>query len=426
MAQEGDYMAYLDAAEAVDTAVAPALDTETTAGNDEADDNNETETVADVADAPDDAVKPYSERTKYVAVVESDVDEQSGAAAELSRAEIRQVTAELRREAVKNLPHGKYNIMTSETVIAQGSATLIECHEENCVIALGSKIGADYIVRGTISKLETTYTLTVEIYETEDGNLVAQSDPVRADNIRELVENAAPACAAMYRAFVEANTPAPAPAPPPPPVPAATAPAAPESPQKPGIISIGLGGLLAGEYGGGIEWPAGERVNMPATVAGLYLFVDAAYAELSIGYRAGGGKWESKNTVNPQSAPDMTRSHLNIGLSVKYPSKLFPIIGIDYAAATSGKIKYPNKGDEYDFDGANNQPEISALSSLWFKFGGGIDIALSPKIYLRAELLYGLRAANSFEEYCAENAQPGVTAMGGQAVDFKIGVGLKL
>jgi len=142
---------------------------------------------------------------KNVAVVETDIDAQSGASDEWNPAEIRQVTAELRREAVKNLPLGKYNIMTSETVYAQGSAVLEECADENCVIALGSKIGADYIVRGTLSKLRTMFTLSVEIYETENGNLVASSDPVRSENIVELVEKATVVCADMYKTFLNAQ-----------------------------------------------------------------------------------------------------------------------------------------------------------------------------------------------------------------------------
>jgi hypothetical protein len=81
---------------------------------------------------------------KYVAVVETGVDASFGASAKLTRAEVRQITAELRKEAVNNLlPQDKYNIMTSETVIAQGGAVLEECAEENCVIKLGSTIGRD-------------------------------------------------------------------------------------------------------------------------------------------------------------------------------------------------------------------------------------------------------------------------------------------
>ena len=142
---------------------------------------------------------------KYVAVIETEVDAASGVSADLSAAEVRQITAELRREAVKNLPNGKYNIMTTETVYAQGSAVLEECAEENCVIALGSRIGADYIVRGTVSKFKTWLTLSIEIYETENGNLVASSEPIRSENAAELLMLAAATSADMYKAFVDSR-----------------------------------------------------------------------------------------------------------------------------------------------------------------------------------------------------------------------------
>jgi hypothetical protein len=80
---------------------------------------------------------------KNVAVVETEIDAQSDVSAKLNRTEIREITEVLRREAVKNLPRNKYNIMTTETVIAQGGAKLEACAEENCVIALGSRIGAE-------------------------------------------------------------------------------------------------------------------------------------------------------------------------------------------------------------------------------------------------------------------------------------------
>jgi len=147
------------------------------------------------------ATKKSTASIKYVAVVETEVDPASGASAELNSAEVRQLTAELRREAVKNLPNGKYNIMTQETVMSQGGAVLEECSDENCVIILGSKIGADYIVRGTISKFQTMFTLTVEMYETENGTMVASSDPVRSENIMGLLEKTAEVGGNMFRMF---------------------------------------------------------------------------------------------------------------------------------------------------------------------------------------------------------------------------------
>jgi uncharacterized protein (TIGR02145 family) len=109
----------------------------------------------------------------------------------------------LRREAVKRLPRGRYNVMTVETVQAMGEAMLAECAEENCVIALGSKIGADYIVRGIISKFRSMLSLTVELYETEYGNLIASAEAVRSADIEKLLEKGTAACAEMYKKFAE-------------------------------------------------------------------------------------------------------------------------------------------------------------------------------------------------------------------------------
>jgi TolB-like protein len=156
------------------------------------------------------AAKPNNEgsssqkiKVANVAVIETEMDIQSGVNKELTKAEVREITAELRRQAVKNLPKSKYNVMTEATVQAQGAAVLEECFQENCLITLGSKIGADYIVRGTISKFQKRFTLSVEIYDTEDGNLIVSSDPVRSESIDKLLDASASACADMYKTFIE-------------------------------------------------------------------------------------------------------------------------------------------------------------------------------------------------------------------------------
>jgi len=140
---------------------------------------------------------------KYVAVVETDIDAASGASAALNPAEVRLITAELRRQASENLPSDKYSVMTSETVMSMGGAVLEECSEENCVISLGSKIGADYIVRGTISKFQTKFMMTVEMYETDNGTLVITSEPIRSENIEGLLDKTSAATSNMYRKFLE-------------------------------------------------------------------------------------------------------------------------------------------------------------------------------------------------------------------------------
>jgi len=142
-------------------------------------------------------------QVKNVAVVETQIDARSGAAAAMTSVEVALITTEIRREAVNNLPRSAYNIMTSKSIQAQGGAGLAECADENCVITLGSKVGADYVVRGIISKFQTKLTLSVEMYEIESGTLVASSNPIRSEKPVELLEMAAAACENMYRKFVD-------------------------------------------------------------------------------------------------------------------------------------------------------------------------------------------------------------------------------
>jgi len=348
---------------------------------------------------------------KYVAVVESDIDEQSGASEKISRADVRLVTAELRREAVKNLPANKYNIMTSETVIAQGGAVLEECADENCVISLGSRIGADYIVRGTVSKVESKFTLQVEMYETENGNLVASCEPVRSESIGELIEKAAAACGNMYRTWVATQK---------------------SQESESAMIrfvrssSIGGGAFFTSDLGGGFEYGNGEKVTTPYYGGGAYLFIDVRYAEIFVGYSMGGGYWKSADVrIRPDRLPDMQRSYINVGIFAKYPIgegsvKFFPLLGIDYESSISGERVYDN-GDKAATE--------ESTSAAWFKVGGGVDVGLGDRAYLRLELLYGVRTANEFENVWkdeeAERTGLMVNAKLGHGVAVKVGVGVK-
>jgi len=137
-------------------------------------------------------------QVKHVAVVETEIDP----TAKINKAEAMEITATIRREAINNLPRGKYNIMTTETIMAMGGAVLDKCGEENCVISLGETIGADYIVRGIVRKIGTKLSLTVEMHEIDRGMLIALSDPARAEKIEGLLDKAAAACADMYKKFL--------------------------------------------------------------------------------------------------------------------------------------------------------------------------------------------------------------------------------
>jgi formylglycine-generating enzyme required for sulfatase activity len=153
------------------------------------------------------AVTPATAGVKYVAVVETEIDMNPAEAAKLERSEVRLITDELRSTAVNALPQDRYSVMTTETVMAQSGPVLSECAEENCIITLGSKIGADYIVRGKLGKIGTLFTLSVSMFDTEDGFLVGTSKAIRSEKLVDLLEKAAGACADMYKKLAIAQNP---------------------------------------------------------------------------------------------------------------------------------------------------------------------------------------------------------------------------
>ena len=200
------------------------------------------------------------------------------------------------------------------------------------------------------------------------------------------------------------------------------------APRKTGM-SAGVGGVFASDFGGGVRWKSGEQLKMPYIGGGAYLFFDAIYAEAFVGYSVGGGKWASDNAKEEPLPEDAQRTSLNVGAFGKYPVidlgsvKAFPLLGIDYDMSMSAKLKLAN-GGEYVFDGGNGRHAASALSALWVKFGCGADFDLGETLYLRAELLYGVRMANSAENEDAKISGGGTT-LPGHGLTFKAGAGVK-
>jgi len=190
-------------------------------------------------------------------------------------------------------------------------------------------------------------------------------------------------------------------------------------------LSIGGGGFLTADLGGGIAWGNGEYAAMPHSGGGGYVFFDAFYAEAAVGYCADGGRWES---ASASDLPYARRASVNIGVFAKLPFILgrttwYPVLGVEWAASISGKLTYDD-GTEYVFDEANGRMAANAMSALWVRFGAGIDFGLGQSIYLRAELLYGVRTAHEFEINDAADRN-GDTRLG-HGPTVKIGVGINL
>jgi hypothetical protein len=140
-----------------------------------------------------------------VAVINTEIDPAApGLQKELNSAELRYITQEIRRQARSNLSQD-YNVMTELAIMAQGDAVLQECADENCVVAFGEKIGADYIVKGTISKFRNSFVLSIEVYETRRGMLVASSDPIENADVAQFIPEMRRITPALFKKLADSS-----------------------------------------------------------------------------------------------------------------------------------------------------------------------------------------------------------------------------
>jgi hypothetical protein len=162
-------------------------------------------------------------------------------------------------------------------------------------------------------------------------------------------------------------------------------------------INWGVGGFIGGDFGGGVKGTISNSAGsgsvtaeMPYFGGGAYAFLDSTYLEGTFAVYGGEGKYKVTGEVNGQQLPessetDVAYTNLNVGLFVKYPIKLdksfslFPLLGAEYNSCL-----FANENEKLIQDS-------DYFSTTWFKFGGGLDVALAEKVYLRFEALYGLR-----------------------------------
>ena len=106
----------------------------------------------------------------FVAVLETVAPDSA-----IAVSECRFLTDELRSQAGVALPpYMGYTIMTRENinVMLPPGKSLEEC-EGTCIAETGKNIAADYVAQARVGKFGTKLTLTVELYETASGKLLA-------------------------------------------------------------------------------------------------------------------------------------------------------------------------------------------------------------------------------------------------------------
>jgi len=146
-------------------------------------------------------------------------------------------------------------------------------------------------------------------------------------------------------------------------------------------FNFGIGGGIhyQGIYGMEFKYKDSPTVaTLTNHDIGIFIFLDATYAELDILFDYGFYTFDYNN----QSPQDGSDSALEISLLGKYPFSfenftLFPLLGISYQFW-------------------NFEEELGVLGILG---GIGTDFSFSERLYIRGELLYGINLWNAPQEY---------------------------
>ncbi|MFN3201453.1 MAG: outer membrane beta-barrel protein [Bradymonadia bacterium] len=130
----------------------------------------------------------------------------------LTEPEAKYVPDLVRGEATR-LPQGGYLIMTRENILEMlpPGVDLASC-EGSCEVETGRNVGADFVVSGQIIKFGSKLKVTMKLYETGNGALLA-SERASAADVDTLEEPVVQAARRMFSQLAQKATVAPAPEP---------------------------------------------------------------------------------------------------------------------------------------------------------------------------------------------------------------------
>jgi hypothetical protein len=139
--------------------------------------------------------------------------------------------------------------------------------------------------------------------------------------------------------------------------------------QTPFSVSMGLGGFMGKDFGGG-------KLRMRET--------------------------SKENPSLPiQRESDISILNLNMGVFLKCPIEidtktyLYPLVGAAYNYNMALSVKDADGNEHINFEGEESPRDFSAI---WFNFGAGLDYSFNDTVYLRFEALYGIRLAAKYEK----------------------------
>ena len=126
-------------------------------------------------------------------------------------------------------------------------------------------------------------------------------------------------------------------------------------------------------------------------------FFDATYAQVSLGLIVATSVTQTGNTTTTSHHSE-TLSYLSLAGLLKYPLDLgsvvvFPLFGIEY------DLNLSHGSPDY-FEGSGGllaAPTAADYNQLWLKAGVGADVLLGRKLFIRPEVLVGVKPLNPDE-----------------------------
>jgi hypothetical protein len=101
---------------------------------------------------------------------------------------------------------------------------------------------------------------------------------------------------------------------------------------------------------------------------------------------------------------------------------VFPLIGAEYDLYFGAKREDDGRNAEFAIAGDTTANAMDSLSAFSFKFGLGGDVFFTEHLFLRGEILYGIRLKNKQEKYALDQRSEGDWLIPhGGSIKFAIG-----
>jgi len=194
-------------------------------------------------------------------------------------------------------------------------------------------------------------------------------------------------------------------------------------------FSLGGGGLVNGNF---LNWKADpnlpgnlDRYNTDNFNVGPYIFIDMKYFELNFGILYGSLNKDStlsKNTAHTSAV--QFGGYFKVPITLSSMFTLFPLLGADYDLYFLAKDEDKRDAKFPVSTGKQDSRPIEALSTVCFKAGAGLDTFFTDNLFMRTELLYGIRLPNKTEKYLKDQRSD-VDWMLCHGGTFKIAIGYR-